>query len=91
MFIKNTLAERGRVAQKIVLFCDRWHAMRLRVIWKHFFPVAEIEIRASRYVVGSDYAQKLLRSPITFWLANTAGLIAMKVCGVEVLDSIKQP
>lgn len=89
--IRDTLRQRSIAPRKIIIFCDVWHAMRLRVIWEHFFPASELEFRTDRYVVGSDYVQIFLRSPPAWRLANIAGLMAMRVFGIEALASIKQP
>jgi hypothetical protein len=89
--IRDALTLKGIEPRKIILFCDQWHAMRLRVIWSHVFPGIEIEIRSGRYIHGGDYKQLFLRSEFTWWLANIVGLIAMKVFGIERVAGIKEP
>ncbi len=89
--IRDALEEAGIKPYKIILFCDRWHAMRLRMVWPHFLPDSEIAFKTGRYVRGSDYAQVLLRRPLTWGGANIAGLLAMKLFGIERLAAIKQP
>ena len=89
--IRDALERDGIWPHTVVVFCDRFHAMRLRVIWAHFFPESTIEFKTARYVVGSDYAQILLCRELTWGFANIAGLIAMKIFGVERLASIKEP
>ena len=75
----------------IIIFCDRWHVMRLGMIWKHFFPESAITFNVVAYVRGSDHRQLLARRQSTWILANFAGFMAMKVFGIEAISSIRQP
>ena len=65
------------VPRRIIIFCDTWHALRLRLIWPHLFPHALIEYKTKRYVQGSDFALMLLRFQITWIFANIAYAILM--------------
>jgi|SRR3989338_7102173 len=89
--IRDALALKGIKPRKIILFCDRWHAMRLLVIWPHVFPMVEIEIRSGRHIHGGDYKQIFLRNQFTWCLANVGGLVAMKLFGIDRVASIKEP
>jgi hypothetical protein len=90
--IKKALAEKGIVPLKIMIFCERWHAMRIRFIWPRVFPGVEIEIwpvRAARG--GKDFRNFSLRTRFAWWLANVVGLVAMKVLGMDRVSKIKNP
>ncbi|MDO8482037.1 MAG: hypothetical protein Q7S75_03065 [bacterium] len=89
--IRNALRNRGVVPRRIIVLCDYWHAMRLRMIWRHFFPTSVVEFRTDNYVRGSDFAPVLLRSQVTWFLANLAGLVLMAVLGMKRMSSINEP
>ena len=89
--IGDALAQNGIEPRKIIIFCDIQNKGRLCIIWPHVFPGSEIEIRPDRYIHGGDFNQIFLRNRFTWWLANVAGLIAMKTFGIDRVASIKEP
>ena len=76
--IRDELAGKNIIPTKIIIFCDRFHAMRLRLIWPYFFPDSEIEYRTGRYIRNGDYAQIFVRHPLTWALVNIGGMLAMR-------------
>ena len=89
--IRDALARAQIRPDHIVIFCDRWHAVRLRFIWPRIFPLTDIEFRTASYVRGRDHMQILLRNRLSWALANIAGLVAMRIFGISLLASIRQP
>lgn len=91
--IRDALAAKRFHPMTIVLFCDRWHARRLRMIWKHFFPESRVEIR--RFDCGPfktvDYSQVFLHSGFRWASINLLGLLLMKVFGIERMRGVTQP
>lgn len=89
--IRDALKRQGIEPREIIIFCDRWHAMRLRMIWPHYFPTSHIVFKTDRYVRGDDYIQLLLRREMTAAGVNVVGLFMMKIFGIERLANFKEP
>lgn len=90
---RNALIGAGIKPEKIVIYCDIFHAMRLRYIYKRVFALMGIEIEfvTKKYVVGRDYIQYLLTIPAGWFCANFAGLVAMVFLGLERCVRFEQP
>jgi hypothetical protein len=89
--VLSLLVESGVNPEKITIITDYWHQWRVKMVWAHYFPTTKIVIHAVNCPWTSKQAQKLQQNPITWALANFAGLIMMVVRGIEAMRHYKQP
>jgi hypothetical protein len=89
--IRDALEASGIQPSELRIYCDRWHAWRIRIIWRHFFPGVPLTIRKVRCDWTRDHCGIYQRHWIPWALGNLALAIKMKFFGVESATHIKQP
>ncbi len=87
--IRGVLAKNGIEVERVILFCDRWHARigGLRGIWEEAFPGVPIEVHTIRCHFGNDYACTYMRSELK-WI--THNLIRLALLKLGLLDRVTE-
>ncbi len=88
---KAALAEKEIEPKKIIIFCERWHAIRLRIVWGKAFPGVDIEIHPAPRI-GRDYVQRSMRSNTFTWaIVNLGGAVVTLALPLKWVANVRQP
>lgn len=89
--VKELLDEKGFEPLSFHLFCDRFHAMRVSYIWKHFFPDIPVSVHPTHCTWTKEQPYWSQRGPGRWFLVNVVILLMMKVLGIEKMSTLRQP
>lgn len=79
------IREKFPQAKKILIICDWRHGRRSRLIWKYFFPEAEIHFMSIDSIWNEKHQSMWQRSPIRWLSANILHHLLIRLCGVPRL------